>query len=600
MLSEWQHSLVTMAATVVTAIVLGALYWARSIFIPIALAIFLSFVLGPLVLWLQRRGLGRTAAVIFVVAVVLLGSIGIGAIVVQQVSLLADSLPDRAEAIKGKVVAAKTWLVGDGNSRFAQLVDDVAAVIKPPRSPQQTVVVDNGGSDLTTQAGIFLTPVAEFLGQAAFTFILTIFMLLRREDLRNRMIRLLGDGKVTTTTKAVDDASKRISRYLLAQLTINTGFGVVITLALFLLGVKYAILWGFIATLMRYVPYVGTWMGLIPPVLFSVATAPEWGGGWGQPLVVLALFIGLEMICNNIFEPRMYGASMGISEVALLVAAGFWAFLWGPIGLILSGPLTVCLLVLGKHVRRFQFLEVLLGDQPALSAKTAFYQRLAARDQDEAAAVALQVASDQGPDAALETVIVPALCLARRDRDDGDLDPADFQYVVRAAREITEEITQLRESLETYPDNDRVRVLICPARDEAEHVAAEVLAGTLDLSKWDVRVAGDETLASELVEVVDEFRPAAVVLATLPPGGITHCRYLVSRLRVRHPELPVIVGRWGCIEGTTESVDGVKGATGTDLSLGQTRKRLAEMHAVLAALNQKSDPKLLAVGTTGA
>src|SRR5262249_20839297 len=207
--------------------------------------------------------------------------------------------------------------------------------------------------------------------------------------------------------------------------------------------VPYCILWGFIATLMRYVPYIGTWVGLIPPVLYSVAIAPEWGGGWGQPLAVLALFLGLEAICNNIVEPLVYGKSMGLSEVAQLVAAAFWMFLWGPIGLILSGPLTVCLLVLGRHVRQFEFFVVLLGDKPALEPQVAFYQRLAARDQDEAAEVAVEVAKETSPDQAFDTVVVPALCLARRDRDDGKLEPADLQFVVTAAREVAEEVAEL-------------------------------------------------------------------------------------------------------------------------------------------------------------
>ena len=376
MSSAWQRSLVTLAATVVTVVIVAALYWARSVFIPVTLAIFLAFVLYPAVSWLHRRGLGRTPAVVFVVGLVVLLSAGIGVAVTHQIVMLADTLPDRKDAIKAKVVTAKEWLVGDGNSRLGQLADDVSGIIAPRRASQQTVIVEPASPGLTTQMDTFLSPAAEILAQAAFTFILTVFMLIRREDLRNRMIRLLGDGKVTTTTKAVDDASKRISRYLLMQLTINTCFGLVITFGLFVLGVSYALLWGIIATLMRYIPYIGTWIGLIPPVLFSFATAPAWGGGWGQPVCVLVLFLGLEAICNNVFEPWLYGQTMGLSGVAQLIAAAFWAFLWGPIGLILSGPLTACLLVLGKYVRRFEFLEVLLGDEPALEPRVAFYQRL--------------------------------------------------------------------------------------------------------------------------------------------------------------------------------------------------------------------------------
>jgi len=604
MSSDCQRSLVTLAATVLAVVTVAALYWAKSIFVPVALAIFLAFVLYPPVLWLQHRGLGRTPAVIVMVGSVVLVAIGIGIGITHQVVELASTLPDRRDSIKAKVAAAKTWVVGDGSSRFAQLVDDVANVVDPKPANQPTVVVEPPSPGLSTRFDQYVTPVAEMLGQGALTFILTVFILIRREDLRNRMIRLLGDGKVTTTTRAVDDATRRISRYLLVQLMINSGFGLVISLGLFVLQLDYALLWGFIAAVMRYVPYIGTWIGLIPPVLFSFATAPEWGGGWGQPLAVLALFIGLEVICNNVLEPWLYGSSMGLSEVAQLVAAGFWAFLWGPIGLILSGPLTACLLVLGKHVRRFEFLEVLLGDTPALEPKVAFYQRLAARDQDEAADIALDIAAKDGPDAALETVVVPALCIARRDLDDGDLDPADFQLVIRAAREVAHEVGELREVATVQPDVERIRVMIVPARDEAEHVSADILAGALDPARWEVQVTGDEMLASELVAAIQESRPAVFVLIALPPGGLSHCRYLVGRVLTRCPSVRVILGRWGLDPTLAVDQTGtVKGVEGIDHTVSDTRKRLAELHPVLVnELSQQAKPsaRRTAVGTAGA
>jgi predicted PurR-regulated permease PerM len=604
MSSDWQRSLVILAATVLTVTIIAALYWAKSIFVPVALAIFLAFVLYPPVMWLQHRGLGRTGAVIVMVGAVVLVAIGIGIGVAHQFVSLANTLPDRRDAIMAKVAAARSWVVGDGNSRFAQLVDEVADVIDPKPANQQTVVLEPPSPGLATRLDRFVSPVSEMLAQGAFTFILTVFILIRREDLRNRLIRLLGDGKVTTTTHAVDDATRRISRYLLVQLMINSGFGLIIALGLFLLQVDYALVWGFVAALMRYVPYIGTWIGLIPPVLFSFATAPAWGGGWGQPLAVLALFIGLELVCNNVLEPWLYGSSMGLSEVAQLIAAGFWAFLWGPIGLILSGPLTACLLVLGKHVRRFEFLEVLLGDAPALSPQIAFYQRLAARDQDEAADIALELAAREGPDAALENVVVPALCLARRDLIDGDLDPAAFQFAIRATREIADEVGELRDVREEQPDATRVRVLIVPSRDEAEHAAADILAGALDPARWETQVTGDEKLASELVPAIQEFRAAVVVLAALPPGGLAHCRYLVGRIRAKCPTVQIVIGRWGA-DGTQalEGSEVIKGVEGIDYSLSATRKRLAELHPVLASeLSQPAKPasRRTPVGTAGA
>lgn len=583
MSSDWQRSLVTLTATVVLVALVTALYFARSVFVPIALAIFLAFVLGPVVARLQRRGLPKGVAVILTVTLVLLATVGVGTVVAQQISKLTVTLPDRAETIKAKIAAAQAWIGGDGTSRFGELIDDITNMIAPKPTGEKVIVAEQASPSWTSQLSLYLTPAVAFLTQAAFTVILTIFMLLKKEDMRNRVIRLLGDGKVTTTTRAVDDASQRISRYLLMQVTINTGFGAVATLGLFALGVDFPLLWGFLASIMRYVPYIGTPIGLLPPVLYSFATAPDWGGGWGQPLAVIAMFAVIEAIANNVFEPWLYGKSMGLSELALIVSAGFWAFLWGPIGLILSSPIMVCLLVLGRHVRRFEFLDIMLGDQPALSPQVAFYQRLAARDQDEASDVALGVAKKDGTDVAMETVIIPALCIARRDSDDGDLDAADFRYAVRAAGEIVTEIAEQRAPVGQVADEVRVRVLIVPTRDEAERVAAEALATTLDSTRWEARVASDEMLASELVALVEEFDPGVVVLVALAPGGLSHSRYLLNRLRAKCAGVSVIVARWGSETVADKHLEKLEGSDGVDPTLTETKKRLADLLPVLAA-----------------
>jgi predicted PurR-regulated permease PerM len=599
MSSERQRSLSALSATVVTVTVVGLLFWAKSVFIPIALAIFLAFALSPVVSRLQRRGLGRSTAVLLTVGLVLLATVGIGALVTQQVSRLAATLPDRVEAIKAKLIEMKRWASADGDSRFGRMLDDLGEVFIPRHETQQTVVVEREGLSVGSFLGSYVTPAAQYLSQVAFAFVLTIYILIRREDLRNRMIRLIGAGKVTHTTKAVDEATRRISRYLLMQLVVNVLFGLLISLGLSLLGVDYAALWGLIATLSRYVPYVGVWIGMLVPLLFSFATAP----GWGQPLLVFALFATLELLCSNVIEPWLYGRTMGLSEVAQLVAAALWAFLWGPIGLILSGPLTACLLVLGKYVRRLSFLEVILGDEPALTPQVAFYQRLAARDQDEAAEVAMSVAKESGPDAALETVIVPALSIARRDLDDGDLDPGDFNFAVHAAREVAAEIGDLREPPTVAHDENRVRVLIVPARDEAEHVAADALGGSLNPTRWEVRVTGDEMLASELIDLTLEFDPAVIVIVALPPGGLSHCRYLVNRLHAKNPSIRVVVARWSWEGEPLSPQSGIAGADGIDHTMSDTRRRLHEIHPVLAAEDEedrKSRKQHVTVGTPGA
>jgi len=606
---EWQRAVVALTATVITVAVVAALYVGRSVFVPIALAIFFTFVLSPLVTRLQRFGLGRTVSVVLVVLIVGSAAAGSGAMVAQQLSRLSEDLvqEQRATELKEKIARMKQAVVGDGTSRFGKLVDDVGAILSPKSPAEQgQVVVSTPPSNLTTQLGTYIDPITGVIGQAAFTFILTIFMLLKREDLRNRMIRLIGRGRVTHTTKAVDDGSKRVARYLLAQLIVNTVFGLIISVGLMLMGVQYGILWGFIATLMRYVPYVGTWIGLIPPTLFALAMYDE---PW-KPVAVLALFLGLEAIVNNLVEPRVYGASMGISEVAQLVAAAVWTFLWGPIGLILSGPLTVCLLVLGKYVTRLKFLEVLLGDEPALEPRVTFYQRLAARDQDEASEIALKAVAESKPEAVFDELVIPALCMARRDHEENNIDAADLKFAVTAAREVAEEVAFTVPVPAVAPDEDRTRVLLCPARDEIDHAGVDLLAHLLDRSRWEVEIAADETLASELLARVEKFRPAAVVLGALPPGGLSHCRYLAARLKKAFPDVKLIVGRWGRGDEFPEDggKPGVTGADSIDATLAETRGKLTEWRAVLAdAAKPASGPRSAGsggkserVGTAGA
>lgn len=610
-LPDWQRALVAMAAAVVVAVIVAALYWARTIFMPVALAIFLTFVLSPVVAWFQRRRLPRGAAVVVTVTLAVLISGGLGVVIAQQVSGLADTLAQdkEREALKARLAEARRTVVGDGESKFGKLVDEVTGVFipKPPPKPAgQEVVVTTPSPGWMAQVEEYANPVLELVGQGAFAFLLTVFMLLKREDLRNRMIRLTGSGKVTTTTKAVDDASRRVSRYLLTQLLLNTAFAVVILVGLLLIGVQYAALWAVIAFVMRYVPYIGTWIGVLPPAVFTLAVSET----WGPAVAVVGLFIGLELICNNVFEPLLYGPSMGLSEVAQLVAAGFWAFLWGPIGLVLSGPLTTCLLVLGKYAKQFEFLEVLLGDEPVLEPKVAFYQRLAARDQDEAADIALAEAGKADPVATFDRVIVPALCLAKRDEADGDLSKDDLTFAVRAAREVAEEVLAAAPKGPTEaPPDARVPVLLCPARDEIDHAGTDLLAHLLDPSRWEVDIAPDEVLASELLTRINNLRPAAVVIGSLPPGGMAHTRYLVTRVRARFPDLKIVVGRWGRDGEFADDGDGAGaggGADAVETTLAATVQRLAGWYAVFsaAAAAEPAAPgrvgKARGVGTAGA
>jgi predicted PurR-regulated permease PerM len=575
---EWQRALTTLSALAVVVVVVTALYWARSIFIPVALAVFFTFVLSPIVYGLQKRGLGRLPAVIGSATVAVLGATVVGGIIAWQLGSLLDTLPDKSKAIAAKLTRAKTEVLGKGDSRFGAAINDITAVFIPraPEQGPQVVVAQPAGGNFFAEVSAYISPTLELVGQAAFGAILAVFMLLKKEDLRNRFIRLTGDTRVTTTTKAVDDASKRISRFLFTQLMLNTAFGVAITLGMATLGDRYAVLWGALAAVMRYVPYLGTWLGLAPPVLVALGTFD----GWTQVILILALYGGLEIICNNVFEPWLYGSSMGLSEVAQLVAAAFWAFLWGPVGLILSGPLTVCLLVLGKYVPQFQFLDVLLGDAPALSPDVQVYQRLAARDQDEAEQVARQELRKSSLEAVFDTVMVPALSYARRDVEGHTLDRADLAVLLRDAREIIDELAEnrLTPAGVAKPDTPPVKVLAVPARDETDEVTLEMLRRLMSDGRWEVDVLADETLGSEVLAKVRELNPGAIVIGSLPPGGLAHTRYLCKRLRSHFPGARLMVGRWGQKNGElAESRDQLiaAGAEFVAISLAEMKQHLA-------------------------
>jgi len=324
---ESQRALSILAAVALVFFVAFSLYWAQAILVPLALAVFFSFILTPLVIWLQRRGVGRVPSVLIVVFTTLLVCAAVGVLVGRQMLQLTNTLPNHEVRIKEKLTAVKEWVSPDEGSRLTEFFKAVSDIFSPPApatgTPDQPQTVVVASPSWATRAQQFLSPAAEAVGQAAFTFVLLLFMLLKREDLRNRVIRLIGQGRVTTTTKAVDETSQRISRYLFVQFLLNASFGVVVTLGLLVLGVQYALLWGFIGFVMRYVPYIGTWIGVIPPALFAFAVSD----GWAKPVLVLVLFLGLEALCNNFFEPMLYGKSLGLSEVAQLVAAAFWAFL---------------------------------------------------------------------------------------------------------------------------------------------------------------------------------------------------------------------------------------------------------------------------------
>jgi predicted PurR-regulated permease PerM len=603
---QWQRALVALAATVIGVVVVSALYWAQVVFIPLALAVFLAFLLNPLVRVFQRRGLSRVPAVIVVVllAALLLG--GLGSLVTWQVTGLVSKLPDYTTNIQGKIQSLRE--LGSGSERLEKMIEQIGeawkskppvkedALNKPPGVPASSpgpppaVVMQPESLPWIGRLPGYLGSAVEAIGGLALALVLVVFMLLKREDLRNRFLRLVGHGRMSSTTKAVDDAGQRISRYLLMQLVINGGYGLALAIGLFLIGVPHAFLWGFLAAVLRYVPYLGICITSLLLLTLSLAMFP----GWVQPLLVLGLIVLLELVAYHVMEPWLFSQSLGISAVALLVAAAFWAFLWGPVGLVLSAPLTVVLLVLGKYVPQLEFLDVLLGDKPALDPDVTYYQRLLARDQDDAAQLVLAHAKTLPPEQVYDELLMPALNYVKRDRERDDLTEADEQFVLRATREIVEDLGE-RQAAEpararAEAPAPKVRILGCPGHDEGDRLALEMLWQLLDPAVWEVEVLSLEMLSAELVALAGEKAPAVVCIGALPPGGLAHTRYLCKRLRARLPDAKIVVGRWGLKDNVERNEEQLReaGADQVVTTLLETRRHLSTWLPVLAQAEAKT------------
>ena len=588
---HWQRSIVMLSTTVIFTIVITLLYFARDIFIPLALAIFLSYVLAPLVNWVQRRGVGRTISVILVVGSSLFIFLGVGLIVGRQLGSLSNIVADNKDNLKQKLQAARTFVVGSGDSKWTRFAEEIESTVSPKKESSQlfTIAAEPAKSSWFNRLEGLATVAGQWLGLGAFAFILVVFILLAKEDLQDRIMSIFGSGRITSATRATGEANRRVSRYLLGQFVLNIAFGVVITIGLFALNVQLAILWGMIATLMRYVPYIGTWIGLILPVLFSLAVSD----GWWQPLSILGLFVGLEVFCNNVIEPKLFSTSMGVSEVALLLSAAFWAFMWGPIGLIISGPITTCLLVLGKYHPQYSFLHVLLGREPSVSPGTALFQRLVAGNRDDARRVLTAATPSENPIQVYDDVVIPALSFLKRDRIDDQHDDDHEERALDVASEVLDELNQklLPTADQSTMTGDRARILLCPAVDGIDELAIEAFSGILKIDRWEVQVTSSETLGSEFLDSVATFQPRVVMIGCIAPAPHAPLRYLCKRLRSKFPDLYVLVSWWGeeVDESFTESMKEL-GVSATALSFAAALNHLSGWRPIFIEKSSTSTP----------
>ena len=612
----------TYATTLIAAGVLFAgLYFAQDVLVPVVLSVLLTFLLAPIANRLERLGIGRIISVLVVVAIAFGMVAGLTWVVFRQIDSLADLLntDDVHKRIERKVERLRTggsfgdkflaWgkefekvtsqkpatePAGEGEAnptaprRLAEEPGQViteystkAAATTGPSplgstqaNPVYTVPLEAPASPIDTVQS-FLGIVGPPLGTTALVVVFVVFMLLEREQMRDRAIRLISGGRYTVTTTALNDAAKRISRYILAQTIVNGSYGLAIGLGLWVIGLTMGqgtsfpsvVLWGLLCAVLRFVPYVGPFVAGAFPLVLSLAVYD----GFGVFFAVSGWIIFIELLSNNVMEPWLYGTSTGLSTIAILVAAVFWTSLWGTEGLLLSTPLTVCLVVMGKYVPQMKFLDVLLSDEPALAPSVSYYQRLLANNAHDAGKIAEGVAESAGADRVADSVFLPALRRSRRDRTAEQLSPEKEQLIFDATGRIA--VRLYEPGVRSEP---AARVLGCPAHHKSEELSLHLLSHLTAASGVNVDVVSSRSLPVDIENQIAQQKPAMVMIAVLPPGGLVQARYLCRRLRRKFPDLPILIGYWGRAKNFDNLLVKLRaaGASYVTTSLLQTRSQM--------------------------
>jgi predicted PurR-regulated permease PerM len=548
--------------------VIAILYFGKEFFLPLIMAILISFLLAPVIHRLEAWHLGRIGSVL-VATILTFGLIaGIAYVVAGQLIDLANQLPNYKDTIAAKVATLRPRKDNALDKATQTLKDITKEVIKetpegvvasaetatvveqgreptaspPPAPPVPVQVVKRADSAIEFLRG-YAAPLLKPLGNAAVVIVFVIFMLIGREDLRDRIIHLVGRGRLHVTTQALDDAGGRVSRYLLAQLIVNVTYGIPIGIGLYFIGIPNAILWGLFATILRFVPYIGPWLAASFPLFLSLAV----GTTWTAPIETLALFVVIELISNNVVEPWLYGASTGLSPMAVIVSAVFWTWIWGGIGLILATPLTVCLAVLGKHLSSFAWLDVLLGDKPPIATGDRLYHRLLANDEEEAVTIVEEYVAANSLAAAYDVVVLHALRQAESDCRADILDETRRRQIYGMLRRILTEL----DPTPPPPDNVPVAVLAMPASSEADEIAGVMLAHLLEMRGVMARVASSKSLTSEMADQALSSGAHVFCISALPPASVMPATYLARRLRERMPDARIIIGLWETLESET-------------------------------------------------
>lgn len=618
------NSLVTVvAAAVLAALIVTTLYFGRDVFVPVALSILLSFVLAPLVHALQAFRVPRAISVIGVVLLAFSIIFVIGGVIATQMTQLAGELPRYESNMRAKIQSLRgTAAANNTLERAADVLQDLSKELNKPKEPSSARTAAPTANSLPGQdarpipvevrqppptalesIAALISPLLHPLMTSGIVIIFVIFTLLQREDLRNRLIKLAGSHDLQKTTVALNDAAERLSRLFLSQLALNSAFGLVIGTGLWFIGVPSAVLWGILAGILRFVPYIGVFIAAVFPLLLAVAVDP----GWSMLLWSAALFVIVEPLVGQVIEPLLYGRSTGLSPLAVVVSATFWTALWGPIGLVLATPLTICLVVLGRHVENLKFLEVMFGDRPALSPSELFYQRMLADDPAEALDNAEQFLKERPLAAYYDEVALKGLKLAQADLDRNALDTLHLQRIRDSVIELVRELDdhedqpqkRVTQDVEAAAAVDSIEdprvydfpvlakdkltthwrgeapVLCIAGRTGLDEAVAVMLAQILSKQGIGTRLEGVDVLSSANILRLETKGIVMVCVSFLNTSSIAQMRFTIRRLRRKLPGVVIVLGSWNAEADSTVLADAVK-ADGVALTLHDAVKLCLE------------------------
>jgi predicted PurR-regulated permease PerM len=618
------HSLVKgVAAAVLAALIVATLYFGRDVFVPVALSILLSFVLAPLVHALQDFRVPRAISVIGVVLLAFSIIFVIGGVIATQMTQLAGELPRYESNMRAKIQSLRgTAAANNTLERAADVLQDLGKELNKPKELSSARSATPAANSLPGQdarpipvevrqppptalesIAALISPLLHPLMTSGIVIIFVIFTLLQREDLRNRLIKLAGSHDLQKTTVALNDAAERLSRLFLSQLALNSAFGLVIGTGLWFIGVPSAVLWGILAGILRFVPYIGVFIAAVFPLLLAVAVDP----GWSMLLWSAALFVIVEPLVGQVIEPLLYGRSTGLSPLAVVVSATFWTALWGPIGLVLATPLTICLVVLGRHVENLKFLEVMFGDRPALSPSELFYQRMLADDPAEALDNAEQFLKERPLAAYYDEVALKGLKLAQADLDRNALDTLHLQRIRDSVIELVRELDdhedqpqkRVTQDVEAAAAVDSIEdprvydfpilakdkltthwrgeapVLCIAGRTGLDEAVAVMLAQILSKQGIGTRLEGVDVLSSANILRLETKGIVMVCVSFLNTSSIAQMRFTIRRLRRKLPGVVIVLGSWNAEADSTVLADAVK-ADGVALTLHDAVKLCLE------------------------